>query len=131
MRYAFFQLPGIALLGLCLLFLDRWPGIPRWLSWGAFTGWIIKDALLFPLLWRSYDFDREGRTNSMIGESGQVFEMLDPAGRVSVRGELWHAEPAEGFPSIETGRSVRVAGMRGLTLVVEPEEERAGTPPHS
>lgn len=131
LRYALFQLPGIAFLGLCLLFLDRWPGIPRWLSWGAFAGWIVKDTLLFPLLWRSYDLDREGRTNSMVGDSARVLEILDPAGRVSLRGELWHAEPAEGFTSIEAGMTVRVVGMRGLTLLVEPEGEAERTFSHS
>jgi membrane-bound serine protease (ClpP class) len=50
----------------------------------------------------------------LIGERGEV---IGP-GRVRVHGEIWTAA-ATG--SLEPGDSVRVAGVEGLTLRVEPE----------
>jgi len=48
----------------------------------------------------------------MLGERGEV---IGP-GRVRVRGEIWNARGAEAG-----GEAVRVTGVDGLTLVVEPE----------
>ena len=50
----------------------------------------------------------------MVGERGEV---IGP-GRVRVRGEIWTARGGE---DEGTGTAVRVAGVDGLTLVVEPE----------
>jgi membrane-bound serine protease (ClpP class) len=50
----------------------------------------------------------------MIGERGEV---IGP-GRVRVRGEIWTADAAG---PLESGDRVRVAGVEGLTLRVEPE----------
>ena len=50
----------------------------------------------------------------MVGERAQV---IGP-GRVRVHGEIWHARGSEGE---REGETVRVAGVDGLTLVVEPE----------
>ena len=50
----------------------------------------------------------------MLGERAQV---IGP-GRVRVRGEIWRARGEEGAGP---GETVRVAGVDGLTLVVEPE----------
>ena len=52
----------------------------------------------------------------MVGESARV---IGP-GRVRVRGEIWSAR-GDGLG----GDRVRVAAVDGLTLVVEPEAERA------
>jgi membrane protein implicated in regulation of membrane protease activity len=51
---------------------------------------------------------------AMIGERA---EMIGP-GRVRFRGEIWRAVGAG-----EIGEMVRVAGVEGLTLVVEPTEK--------
>jgi len=48
----------------------------------------------------------------MLGERGEV---IGP-GRVRVRGEIWNARGA-----VAGGEAVRVTGVDGLTLVVEPE----------
>jgi membrane-bound serine protease (ClpP class) len=52
----------------------------------------------------------------MIGGTGVARSALDPAGEVSVQGELWRAV-AEGG-SIAAGEAVRVTAVEGLTLKV-------------
>jgi hypothetical protein len=47
-RYALLQLPGIALLVLILVFVQRWVDLPAWVAWGSITIWAVKDAILYP-----------------------------------------------------------------------------------
>jgi membrane-bound serine protease (ClpP class) len=53
----------------------------------------------------------------LVGERGEVVEACDPTGRVRVRGELWNARCEE---PLGEGRLVRVTGVDGLTLRIEP-----------
>ena len=57
-------------------------------------------------------------TTGAEGMVGERAEVIGP-GRVRIRGEIWNARGEEGTA---TGRTVRVAGIDGLTLVVESEE---------
>src|SRR5437867_11456263 len=58
---------------------------------------------------------REG----MIGEIGVARTGLEPAGKVFVHGELWNAVART---SVAQGTRVRVAGVDGLQLLVEPAD---------
>ncbi len=58
---------------------------------------------------------REG----MIGEIGIARTQLEPAGKVFVHGELWNAVARTSVPQ---GTRVRVSGVDGLQLIVEPAE---------
>ncbi len=58
----------------------------------------------------------------LVGQIGVVKQALEPEGKVFVHGELWQA--TAGTP-IEDGRKVRITGVEGLTLTVEPAEEAA------
>lgn len=55
----------------------------------------------------------------MIGEIGVARTPLGPDGKVFVHGELWNAVAKR---SIDEGARVRVAGVDGLHLIVEPAE---------
>jgi membrane-bound serine protease (ClpP class) len=55
---------------------------------------------------------------ALIGSSAEVIEACDPRGRVRLRGEIWRAECPTGA---RIGERVRVVGVHGLTLEVEPE----------
>jgi membrane-bound serine protease (ClpP class) len=55
---------------------------------------------------------------ALIGSSAEVIETCDPRGRVRFRGEIWHAECDS---RAQVGDRVRVVGVRGLTLRVEPD----------
>lgn len=54
----------------------------------------------------------------MIGDPARVVEWAEDGGRVRFRGELWNARAAV---PLAPGRQVRVRGLDGLTLIVEPD----------
>ncbi len=120
-RYVFFQLPGMAGLILLLLVLKSWIDLPTWALWAVLAGWIAKDVILFPFVYRSYLPPPHG-DDRLLGETGISRERLERSGYVAVRGELWRAELKKGAPPVEKGEPVVVVGMRGLTLVVRPEK---------
>ncbi|MFH1123429.1 MAG: NfeD family protein [Pseudomonadota bacterium] len=126
LKYALLQLPALALLIIILLLARRWFDIPARYAWGILLLWVAKDAALFPFVWRAYDTDYGSAANSMIGRRGVAKDRLSPSGYVLIGGELWQAEVIEGNSSVERGGSVRVHGLRGLTLLVTaalPEED--------
>ena len=53
----------------------------------------------------------------MIGAQGKVVEPLTPVGTISIKGEYWHARSIE--DTIETGETVEIVGLEGLTLKVK------------
>jgi membrane protein implicated in regulation of membrane protease activity len=120
LRYILLNIPELAAVILILTIIQHWVVLPRWLFWSIIGFWIVKDALLFPFVWRAYDWERSGRSRSMIGERGIAKERLSPAGYVQVRGELWRAVKIDDGRVIEIGQSVKIVKMDGLTLFVEP-----------
>jgi membrane protein implicated in regulation of membrane protease activity len=54
----------------------------------------------------------------LIGSRAEVIETCDPAGRVRLRGEIWHARCGS---RAEVGQRVSVTSVDGLVLEVEPE----------
>ncbi len=119
LRYILLNIPGLAAVILILIIIQYWVVLPVWLFWCVIGFWIIKDAVLFPFVWRAYDWERPGRNRSMIGECGIAKERLAPSGYVQIHGELWKAEKIGDGPPIEMGLSVKIVNMEGLTLFVE------------
>jgi membrane-bound serine protease (ClpP class) len=64
---------------------------------------------------------------SLLGMTGTVRLAIDPQGIVHARGEEWTARSAG--EDIPVGSKVRVRGVEGLTLVVEPEGPGSGQQP--
>jgi len=122
-RYGLLQLPGLALLVLFLVLARRWFDIPSWLVWGFLALWVAKDVILFPFVRRSYDRDQPRDMNPMLGAHGIARDRLAPSGYILVHGELWQAEVTDGSPPIQKGKGVLIRGTRGLTLIVEPDNE--------
>jgi membrane-bound serine protease (ClpP class) len=66
------------------------------------------------------------RRKAVTGEEGMIDQVgvartdLDPEGKVLVRGELWDARSAA---PVASGSRVRVRGVEGLKLLVEPESD--------
>jgi membrane-bound serine protease (ClpP class) len=56
----------------------------------------------------------------MVGETGLAATSVDPEGTVRVRGALWRALTNRATP-IAQGETVRITGIDGLLLEVEPE----------
>ena len=122
-KYTLFQIPGLLLLAAALAIFDHWLPIPVWVWFAVLGGWVIKDALIFPFVWRSFDDAQRGHSYSPVGLIGVALEPLAPAGRIRVRGERWRAELADGAGPIPAGASVRVTASRGLILLVEPDDQ--------
>ena len=118
-RYILLNIPGLAAVVLILIIIQHWVQLPAWLFWSIIIFWIVKDVLLFPVVWRAYDWDRSTRSHSMVGERAIVKERLAPCGYVQIRGERWRAEKLGQEEPIEAGQPVQVVKMEGLTLFVE------------
>ncbi len=56
----------------------------------------------------------------LIGASGRVLEDFTGDGRIHIHGENWHAKSAQ---PLKAGQTVRVTGIDGLVLHVEPIQE--------
>lgn len=54
----------------------------------------------------------------MVGDIGEVLEMLSPTGSIRVQGEIWNAESIAG--TINKGEKVRIKEMKNMKLFVEP-----------
>jgi membrane protein implicated in regulation of membrane protease activity len=129
LRYALIQLPGTVLLVLVILLINRWwVTVPLWLGLGIVGLAIVKDLVLFPLVWRSYVGGNPDDSSSMIGRRGIVIGRLDPEGYVRVRGELWRAETVENDRPVEEGQSVAVVEVSGLKLYVRKDLQGNGPP---
>ena len=119
-RYALFQIPGFVLLILILILFRRWVDFPPWFFWGSVFIWIVKDVVLFPFVWRAYDWSPSRGVHSLVGTEGIVEERLAPSGYIRVHGELWQAEMIREGPPIEKGEVARIQGIHGLLLLVHP-----------
>ena len=123
LRYTLFQIPSLVLLAVILWVVRRYVDLPQWFFWGFMLLWVVKDAVLFPFVWRAYDRSQERSLQKMIGKKGVAKERLDPSGYIQVHGELWKAELMEGAPPVEEGEPVRVEGIRGRVLLVRGESK--------
>ena len=125
-RYILLESIELGALILALGVVEQWWAIPGWLFWSLVIGWIIKDVILFPFVWRAYDRDAPSAAGGLIGQLGIAKVRLDPFGYVQVRGELWKAvREGDGGP-IEAGSPVRIHRREGLTLYVKPDDKSLG-----
>jgi membrane-bound ClpP family serine protease len=123
-RYTLLQLPALALLLMALVLVQRWIEIADWIFWGSIMVWIAKDVILFFFTWRAYDTTATKPGRSMVGARGITQNRIAPSGFIHVRGELWKAEVWGGGRPIEIGERVKVINIKGLTLIVQPEDEQ-------
>ena len=124
-KYILFQLPELSVVCLLAIGARSWVGLPDWAAAGIIALWVVKDAVLYPFVWRAYDWDRSNDSNAMVGARGTAKEPLTPSGYVQVRGELWRAELAAGCQHVEEGDPVQVQKIDGLTLIVRPAPEKS------
>lgn len=104
-------------LAILLAFVVPWPGNAVVLVLGAVgeVGEVVWGRRLAKR-WRA----RTG-PEAMIGARAEVVAPCRPDGRVHVHGELWEAHCDAGA---DTGATVRIAALDGLTLTVVPEVEQ-------
>jgi membrane protein implicated in regulation of membrane protease activity len=119
-RYFLLQLPGLAAFALSLALLRELAVISSSFLWTLLVVWVAKDIILFPFLWRFYDFNGHPDRFGMTGLRGIASTDLDPQGYVQVRGELWQAVVADGLKRVFKGEDVCVVSADGLKLTVRP-----------
>lgn len=126
-RYLLFQIPGWIVAGGVLLFLAERQFITGQMALVLFLLWFLKDVIIYPLVWRSYDPAASRKSDRMMGATGICVQELSPSspGYVRVLGELWRANLRENHSGIPAGTRVRVTEVRELLLVVEPDEPQA------
>jgi len=92
---------------------------------GCFTAGAIILTFLVKLAIRSHRTGVETSTSKMIGSKGKAVTDIAPEGRVSVQGEYWWAFSRA---KIGEGENVRVVGIDGLTLEIEPCPDKTVLP---
>ncbi|MCB1326859.1 MAG: NfeD family protein [Spirochaetales bacterium] len=118
-RYALFQVPGIVLLGAILYALVEFFDLEYRMAGAVLLLWIIKDALLYPIVRRAYETGQDSAHSRLVGRQGEVVEPLSPSGYVRIGGELWRARSRQA--PIERGENVVVQSAAGLWLEVEKQ----------
>lgn len=78
----------------------------------------VITVFLLSLVLRARKYKVATGAAGMIGEVGRAETTLNPAGKVFVHGEFWDAVCSQ---PVEAGARVRVIGVDGLRLKVEPE----------
>jgi len=114
-------LSGMAafVLGAIILMDTDVPGYQ--IAWPAIAG-VAAMVLLFTFLVAPMAVRAQRRRvvsgrEQMIGSTGRVIDWEGEAGHVLAHGERWHAR---GTAPLQPGQSVRVTGLEGLTLTVQP-----------
>jgi membrane protein implicated in regulation of membrane protease activity len=120
LRYAAFQLPGIALAGALSFAAWEWFAVPAWAVTAAFVLWVAKDAVLARFVAHAYEPSARGGPHDLVGKRGVAETELAPHGTVRIRAERWRATCALGVERIAAGVEVRVVEIEGLTAIVEP-----------
>ncbi len=113
---------ALTLIGSLLLFEDL-PGVtlrPSWITLLAgIGGTILVFVVGMPSMVRTRFATPTIGREWMIGELGDVVETVDPDGVVSVGAARWRARTNRATP-VSAGEQVRVVGIDGVTLEVEP-----------
>jgi membrane-bound serine protease (ClpP class) len=83
----------------------------------------IITVILLRAVWKSRAWGAAVGREALVGAVGEVRETLEPGakGLVLIGGELWRAVSEQ---RIEAGQAVRVVGVEGLLLRVEPDANR-------
>jgi membrane-bound serine protease (ClpP class) len=94
--------------------------VPLWIMAVVLAGTALAMVSGMPAMVRArFSTPTIGR-ESMIGDTGVALDQVAPEGRVEVRGAPWRARTNRATP-IGAGEVIRVVGIDGLVLEVEPE----------
>ena len=127
LRYFLLQLPGIFFIAALIILLYLIKAVSFKVIWIVLVLWVIKDIVLYPLVWKSYDLSPNSGKYQMIGQRGVALEAINPTGYVLVNGESWSARLKNKKSVIRKDEPVYVSDVQGLTLIVRPltSEEKA------
>lgn len=122
-RYWLLQIPGwVVLIGLVMA-AHYWLGLSVLAGALVFVIWLVKDAILYPILKPHYVFHERHAHEGLLGADAVAQQTLSPRGYVKLKGELWRAELIGSDVPVATGESVVVESVDGLTLKVRRSRE--------
>jgi len=124
LRYTMLQLPGVVLVGMVLWGVHAISGISERMTWALLLFWIIKDTLLFFLVWPAYQVTDGDGWYSLNGLRGEVRKALQPEGVIRIRGALWKARVENESEVIPVGTQVEIVGREGIRLIVRSWPEQ-------
>ena len=119
LRYCQFQIPSLLIVTLLIFLIDRWYGLSTMIMIFIIFGWVLKDILLFPFVWRAYSFKDRDKSKMMLYEKGVAIQAINPSGYVRIDGELWHAELVDSNEPILKDDPIEVTEICGLKLKVK------------
>ena len=94
-------------------------------SWSIIIALTVVTAMFFLIALRALVNARKGPVVSgreeLVGSVGEALSDFDSAGQIRVHSELWSARTDK---PVQRGERVRVAAMDGLTLIIEPTEDK-------
>lgn len=122
-RYILYQVPGWIAAALLTGAVAVGLEIDPWIAAAVVAIWIAKDFALYPLVRAAYERPGPDGAYRLVGRLGVVERTDGAEGMVRVRGELWRAETSPGGGPLTRGARVRVVGVDGLLLVVEPADD--------
>ena len=105
------------------------PGLNLWALVGAVVALGAISATILSFAIRAQRRPVTTGVAGLIGKTATVIVALAPAGRVRLLGESWAARLASGEGSVRLGESVRITGIDGITLIVEPVSPALPSPP--
>ena len=113
-------------LGALMLINTRLPGasITLWTALSVTLPLALITVFLLRLVLRTHQLQVATGSAGLIGEVGMVEQPLAPRGKIIVHGELWDATSAA---PAQPGGLVRVTGVDGMTLRVEPVAEESAS----
>lgn len=101
------------LLGIVLLIFVPWP----WNLVSATACLVLFCGELWFWSHRMRGRHKAVGAQTLVGKEADVLAACRPTGQVRIGGEIWQARCETGA---EAGETVRVVGLNGLTLLVEP-----------
>jgi membrane protein implicated in regulation of membrane protease activity len=126
LRYLLFQIPGWVMTAVVLAGLWHWQVLTVTLAVIAFSAWLLKDLILYPLLRQAYEPGAETGSAALVGERGVTQGVLNPSGHIRVRGELWRADAVPQDQIIASGAKVEIVNSDGMKLFVRAALENRG-----
>lgn len=117
-RYVLFQIPGWIIAAIGLTALWYWEILRHWTAVICFSGWVLKDFVLYPLVRTGYETKDKTGSQALVGARGMAEHDLAPEGYVRVRGELWHAVADPPERRIPCGSNVEIVGAEGMKVFV-------------
>ena len=128
----------LALLGIAglvvggILALGSSDNAAEWIG-GALITLAVLSAISFfyitrKVLHSTRKLPKRAGTEEMAGGEAEARSVIDPEGKVFMRGTLWSARLADGAEAVRYGDRVTVEAVDGLTLVVRPASAINPTP---